>query len=236
MVADKAEEELGRKRIDFAGEQVMLKNSITSDYKELTVMQKAAYIYHWIVLASTFILYGIMCYLYYENLTTDTTSDGIHYSGIFKTKANRRVVVVAQIIILGINQIMLFDAIFQYFAQKSAWAMAIRNFITAPVRIIFPHVAVLRQKIGVYQDDETGQLLSFERSIKEVVERSEKRIIQSCKKTEESILSNGEEIKYCLVDLMDNMPKKNDDDSSCSSDSSSHVTFTRKDFGLSYPT
>jgi len=235
---DKADEDLGRKRIDFAGEQVMLKNNITSQFDELTLIQKAAFIYHWFVLASTFVLYGIMCSAYATQLRNDTDEDGIDYHGIYKTKKNRVAVIIAQIVVLGINQILLFDVIFQYFAAKHDLLMAIRTLVTTPIRVIFPHVAQLTQKIGITldQDDETGQLLSFERSIKEVVERSEKRVIESCKKTEEKILNNGEEIKYCLADLLDALPKKSDDDSSCSSDSSGHITFTRKDLGLSYPT
>merc|ERR1712151_720052 len=211
---------------------------ITSLFDELTLVQKAALIYHWLVLASTFILYGVMCYFYALQIMNDTESDGIDYHGIYGTKNNRRAVIIGQIIVLGINQVLLFDVIFQYFAAKNDLLMAIRTVMTTPIRLILPHVTKLTQKIGITldHDDETGQLLSFEKSIKEVVERSEKRVIESCKKTEKNIISNGEEIKYCLVDLMDALPKKSDDDSSCSSDSSGHITFTRKDLGLSYPT
>jgi len=235
---DKAEEELGRKRIDFAGEQVMLKNNITSEFEELNLVQKAAFIYHWLVLASTFILYGVMCYLYTYQLKNDTASDGIDYHGIFGTKNNRIAAIVVQIVLLGINQVLLFDVIYQYFAAKHDLLMAIRTVITTPIRLIFPHVEQLTQNIGFVldQDDETGQLLSYERSIKELVERSEKRVIECCKKTEENILSNGEEIKYCLADLLDVLPKKSNDDSSCSSDGSSHDEFTRSAIGLSYHT
>ena len=46
--------------------------------------------------------------------------------------------------------------------------------ITAPVRIMFPCVAALMQKIGVHQDNKRDKLLNFKQSIKEVVEWSEK--------------------------------------------------------------
>jgi len=236
---EKSEEDFGRKRVDFAGELVMLRNSILhSKFEEMNVIQKVIFIYHWAVLFSTFVLYAVMCSMYVLNLTHEPAENVIDYEGLYRNKTVRYIIIIAQIIIMGINQILLFDTIFQYYASEGGLLMTFWSCITTPIRIIFPHLQQLTSNIGITvdQDDETGRLISFERSIKEIVTESEKRICKSFNKTEENILSNGEEMKYCLVDLMDSMPNtKSDDGSSCSSNASSHVTFTREDLGLAYP-
>merc|ERR1719203_314432 len=141
-----------------------------------------------------------------------------------------------QMFTLGINQLFLFDEVFKYYAQDDGLLMTLRNFVTAPFSMIIPDLSDIG--ITIDQDEEAGRLVSFERSIKEIVTESEKRIYKTFKKTEENILSSEEELKYCLVDLMDNIPnvnKKGDSDDDSYSDSSSHITFTREDLGLGYP-
>ena len=84
-------------------------------------------------------------------------------------------------------------------------------------------------------------MINFEKSTSAIVTESEKRICKIVAATEERIMENEEEIKMYITEVVDNakMNKKkrgeDSDDSSISSDGSSHITFTRADLKLPLP-
>jgi len=232
----KAQDEFYKLRIDFAAEQVMIGNSILrSTFKEMVLKEKIVCCYHWLVQFTVFMIYVFMCYENFENVRKTVNSESFVYYGLYGGYLAMIVFVLIQMITLGFSQLLLVDTIIKHHAREDGILLKVRSFILTPFTVIDTDNLINLIGNSDENDDFGGRMVIFERSTGAIVKESEKRICKVIKATEEEILAHEKEMKYCIAEMIENVCSNKKDDSSCSSDGSSHITFTREDLNLPLP-